>query len=101
MIGAADRREIPLGTPAKINAPTPRMTAPRARVIMIEAISGGAVIRHSTSRLKAKASAIMPAQANTTAAIGPTPIACTPAPTRRAPHMTHSPIAKLIMCEAL
>jgi hypothetical protein len=70
-------------------------------VTIIEAITGGAVIRCSTSRLKAKASAIMPAQAKTKASIGPTPIVCTPAPTRRAPHIIHSPIAKLIMREAL
>jgi hypothetical protein len=70
-------------------------------VTIIEAITGGAVIRCSTSRLKAKASAIMPAQAKTKASNGPTPIVCTPAPTRRAPHIIHSPIAKLIMREAL
>jgi len=68
---------------------------------MIRVMTGGAVIRRKTSRLKAKATAIMPAQANTMAPTSPSPRTCNPVATNSAPHMTHSPIAKLIMREAL
>ena len=54
-----------------------------------------------TNRLNTKASATVPMQAKTKAAAGVSPTVCVPTPTRSAPHMIHSPIAKLIMREAL
>ena len=67
MASRANGSGIVEGTAPNTSGAAPRMRAPSPSVTMINVISGRPTIRCSTSRLKSRATAIMPAPANPTA----------------------------------
>ena len=88
------------GMPAKRIAATARKNAPKPIVTMISAIVGCPTSGRRITRLKATASATMPAHPRLPAPRSPSP-RYGPDATTREPNITHSPRAKLITREAL
>ena len=77
------------------------MKIPRPIVTMISESSDRLNSRRRTTRLKAIATATIPTHPKPSAPPSPSPNACIPEATIRDPSMIHSPMAKLIIREAL